>query len=144
MVVQAAALAALIGLSFPKYLDYLLHPLTCTPDQWCLDFRGLDFLISMTFLGPPALLLLVTSGLWRRPRRWPAVLPIVFDVALIGLVIYDAVSVARTRYDQNPPVLIQVIFLLVPAVASLTLLLPFLRRQADSLPPPSNRTNIPS
>jgi hypothetical protein len=60
MVVQAAALVALIGLSLPKYLDYLFHPITCTPEGWCIDLRGFDFLISATFLGPPALLLLIT------------------------------------------------------------------------------------
>lgn len=132
MLVQAAALVVLIGLSFPKYLDYLVHPITCTPGGWCIDLRGLDFEISATFLGPPALLLAVTSWLWRRPGRWPAVLPIVLDVVFIALVIYDATSVALTRHDQNPPVFVQVVLVLAPAVVSLTLLLLLLHRQARS------------
>ena len=144
MVVQAAALAVLIGQSIPQYLDYVLHPSTCTPDGWCMDLRGLEFELSVIFLGPPLLLLLVTSWLWRRPRRWPAVLPTLVDLAFIGLVIYDVVSAAQNRHDQNPPVLAQVVLVLFPAVASLTALLPLLRRQADSPPAPSNPTNIAS
>lgn len=103
MVVQAAALAVLIGESIPQYLDYVLHPSTCTPDGWCMDLRGLEFELSVIFLGPPLLLLLVTSWLWRRPRRWPAVLPTVVDIAFIGLVRLSRSESTRPKPTRSCP-----------------------------------------
>ena len=143
MLVQAGALVVLIGQTVPSYLDYRLHPMNCGPGPWCLDLRGLAFELSAVFLGPPALFLLVTAWLWRQPRRWPAAVPILVDVAFIGLVIYDAISVAQTGHDQDPPILVQVVLGLVPAAVTLALTLLVLRRKPGAAIPP-NPTNIAS
>src|SRR5713226_5482490 len=136
ILVQGGALIVVIGLAAPSYLDQLLHPLSCGPGQWCMDLRSLAFEFSALFLGPPALLLLVTAWLWRRPRKWPAALPLVLDMVLIGLVIYDAFMVAQSGHDEYPPILVQVVFGLVPAAASLALTLSVLKHHPGSALPP--------
>ncbi len=136
MLVQAGALVLLIGPAVPSYLDQQFHPMSCGPGPWCIDLRGLAFELSAVFLGPPALLLLVTAWLWRRPRKWPAALPLVLDVVLIGLVIYDAFIVAQSGFDDDPPILAQVVFGLVPAAVSLALTLAVLRPRSRSALPP--------
>jgi hypothetical protein len=143
MVVQAGGLVVVIGLAVPSYMDQQFHPMSCGPGPWCIDLRGLAFELSAVFLGPPALLLLVTAWLWRRPRKWPAVLPIVLDVVLIGLVIYDAFIVAQSGYDGDPPILAQVVFGLAPAAVGLALTLAVLRsRSTFALPPkPGNMSS---
>ena len=136
MLVQAGALVVVIGLAVPSYLDQQLHPISCGPGPWCIDLRGLAFELSAVFLGPPVLLLLVTAWLWRRPRKWPATFPLVLDVVLIGLVIYDAFIVAKGGYDEEPPILAQVFFGLVPAAVSLAVTLALLRSlRSTALPP---------
>lgn len=135
MLVQALALLVTVGLTIPSYLDYVLHPMSCRPDEWCMDLRSLPFLFAASFLGPPALLLLTTYWLWRRPRRWPAALPLLVDVAVIGVVLIDLIGFAQTR-SADPNIVIQVLLGLVPAVVSLTLILALLRRWDSSKPTP--------
>jgi hypothetical protein len=140
MLVQAGGLVVVIGLAVPSYLDQQFHPMSCGPGPWCIDLRGLAFELSAVFLGPPALLLLATAWLWRRPRKWPAALPLVLDVVLIGLVIYDASIVAQSGYDDDPPILAQVVFGLVPAAVGLALTFAVLRPRSTSTlaPKPGN------
>jgi hypothetical protein len=64
------------------------------------------------------------------------VLPIVLDVVLIGLVIYDAFIVAQSGYDGDPPILAQVVFGLAPAAVGLALTLAVLRSRSTSALPP--------
>src|SRR6202165_5441443 len=123
MLVQAGALVVVIGLAVPSYLDQQLHPISCGPGPWCIDLRGLAFELSAVSLGPPALLLLVTAWIWRLPRKWPAAIPMLLNVVLIVLVFYDPSIVAQRGYDDDPPILAQVVFGLVPAVAGLALTL---------------------
>ena len=91
-----------------------------------MDLRGLSFVLAALFLAPPALLLLTTYWLWRRPRRWPAVLPLLVDVAVIGVVLIDLIAFAQTR-SANPNIVVQVLLGLVPAVVSFTYVLTLLR-----------------
>jgi hypothetical protein len=130
--VQALCLLIVIGLEVPGELDYLFRPLVCRPDQWCLDFRGLPLLVALMVLGPPVLLLLATVWLWRRPRMWPAVLPLLVDAAIIGGVIVDLIGFARTR-TAEPNIAIQMLLGLLPAVLSLTLVLLLLRTRTATL-----------
>jgi hypothetical protein len=127
VVVQALGLLVIFGVTIPGYLDYLSHPMICKPSEWCLDFRGLPFLLAALFLGPPALILLLTAWLWRRPRRWPAVLPLLVDAAVIGFVLLNLVEFARTR-SLEPTGVAQMLLALIPAVVSLTLVIALLRR----------------
>jgi hypothetical protein len=142
MLVQAGALIVFIGQTVPSYLDYLLHPMICGPGPWCIDLRGLAFELSAVILGPPALFLVVTAWLWRQPRRWPAALPIVVDVAFISVVIYDAISVAQTGHDQYPSILAQAVLGLVPASVTLALTLLVLKRNPGAPIPPSPQTSL--
>jgi hypothetical protein len=144
---QALALLVVVGLTIPSYLDYQLHPLNCPPDQWCLDFRGLTFGLTAMSLGPPALLLLTTYWLWRRPRRWPAALPLLIDAAVIGVEVFDphliaeSMSFAINGRPAEPGftysyVAVQVLLMLLPAVVSLTLVLALLSRWNSKEPTP--------
>jgi hypothetical protein len=133
VLVQALALVAVIGFYVPSFLDYLLHPISCTPDLWCIDLRGGLFEASVAFLGPPSLLLLVAWWLWRRPRRWPAILPLIVDVAAIWVVTLDLIDFARTG-SAEPNILVQVLVVLLPAVVSLTLVLALLRLWSSRKP----------
>ena len=133
MLVQALALLVVVGVTIPGYLDYRLHPISCRPDEWCMDFRSLPFIYSALFLGPPALLLLTTYWLWRRPRRWPAVFPLLVDAAIIGVALVDLIAFAQVG-SAEPNIVLQVLMGLVPAVVSLTLILALLR-QWDSRKP---------
>jgi peptidoglycan/LPS O-acetylase OafA/YrhL len=126
--VQAAAFLVVIGLSIPSYVVYVLHPLSCTADLECLDLRGLEFVASVFFLGPPTVLLLAAYWLWRRPRRWPAVLPILADVAIIGVVFDDLVNYTKSG-SAHPDIGLQILVGLLPAVVSLALVLALVRRQ---------------
>jgi hypothetical protein len=130
LLVQGLALLVVIGEAAPSFLDQLFHAPKCEPNQMCIDLRGLFFELSVVFLGPPALLLFATAWIWRRPRTWPAAVPLVLDVVLIGLVISDVFTVARSGYDEFPPILVQVLLGLVPAAVSLALTLLVLRRAA--------------
>jgi hypothetical protein len=127
VLVQALALLVVVGFTIPGYLDYRLHPISCRPDEWCMDFRSLPFIYSAVFLGPPALLLLTTYWLWRRPRRWPAAFPLLVDAAIIGVALVDLIAFAQVG-SAEPNIFLQVLMGLVPAVVSLTLILALLRR----------------
>ena len=127
VLVQALALLLVVGFTIPGYLDYRLHPMSCRPDEWCMDFRSLPFIYSAVFLGPPALLLLTTYWLWRRPRRWPAAFPLLVDAAIIGVALVDLIAFAQVG-SAEPNIVLQVLMGLVPAVVSLTLILALLRR----------------
>jgi hypothetical protein len=131
VLVQAAALLAVIGMTVPSYFEYLTRPPNCTPEMLCIDLRGLPFEVSATFLGPPVLMLVAAFWLWRRPRRWPAVLPIVVDVAVITVVLVDIVDFVRTG-SQDPNIVVQVLLGLVPALVSLILAALLLRPSSQN------------
>jgi hypothetical protein len=122
---QALCLLVVIGLTVPDFLDYLFHPLVCTSDLGCLDLRGLPFVVTAFFLGPLTLLLLVTCWIWRRPRVWPAILPLLVDVVIISIVLDDLYLFAKTK-SMEPNIVLQLLFGLVPALVSLTLVLTLL------------------
>ena len=151
MLVQSLALLVVIGLTIPSYLDFLFRPLGC---QSCWDFRGywdfrgFWFILAALFLGPPALLLLATYWLWRRPRRWPAVLPLLVDVAIIGTVLIELVGYIQTR-SLEPMIVVAttqalsrelvvpaVLGMVLPAVVSLALILALLWRWDSGKPTP--------
>jgi hypothetical protein len=123
LIVQACALVVFIARAVPSFADYLLHPLQCSSNVLCIDLRGLDFEFSALFLGPPAILLLVTAWLWRRPRSRPAAVPLVLGVVLMGLVVYDAFTVAQSGHDQHPSIAYQIVLGLLPAAVSVALTL---------------------
>ena len=129
--VQALALAAVVGMNLPGYLDHLFHPLTCRTGVVCIDLRGLDFTLATVFLGPPTALLLASVLLWNRPRKWPSALPLLVDVAIIGIVLIDLVAFAQTGF-ANPNIAVQVLLGLVPAAVTLILVLALLRRWGSS------------
>ncbi|HEV2036332.1 MAG TPA: hypothetical protein VGU71_19435 [Candidatus Dormibacteraeota bacterium] len=135
VLVQALAMLVVIGLTIPSFLDYLFHPIRCTGGELCLDLRGLSFVGSVAFLGLPALLLLATYWLWRRPRRSPAVLPLLIDVAAIAVVTVDLIEFARTG-SAEPNILVQLLVVLLPAIISLTLVLELLSRWNSKEPTP--------
>jgi drug/metabolite transporter (DMT)-like permease len=124
---QALALLVVIGLTVPDFLNYLLHPISCRPDSMCLDLRDIPFAASVAFLGPPIVVLLASYWLWRRPRKWPAVLPLLIDAAAIAVVAADLIGFARTG-SAEPNILVQVLLVLLPAVVSLTVVLNLLVR----------------
>jgi hypothetical protein len=128
VLLQAAAFLVVIGLAIPSEVDYVLHPMRCIPDQLCLDFRNVQFVESVFFLGPPTVLLLAVYWLWRRPRRWHAALPILADVAIIGVVLIDVVDYAKSG-SAHPDIGLQILVGLIPAVVSFTLVLAVVRRQ---------------
>jgi hypothetical protein len=128
LLLQAAAFLVVIALTIPSYVDYVLHPMSCTPDLWCLDLRGLSFVASVFFLGPPTILLLAAYWLWRRPRRWHAALPLLTDVAIIVVVLIDIVDYAKSG-SAEPNIGAQVLVGFMPAVVSLILVLALVRRQ---------------
>jgi hypothetical protein len=127
VLLQAAAFLVVIGLAIPSEVDYLLHPITCTSDLGCLDLRDFEFFGSVAFLGPPTALFLAAYWLWRRPRRWPAALPILADVAIIWVVLIDVVDYGKSG-SAHPDIGLQILVGLLPAVVSLALILALLRR----------------
>jgi hypothetical protein len=110
LLAQALGLLLVVGLTVPGYL-------------------------AAVYLGPLALALLVTAWLWRRPRRWPAVLPLVIDAAVVGFVLLNLVAFARTG-GLEPTGFVQMLLALVPAVVSLTLVIALLRRWDSRKPTP--------
>jgi len=130
VLVQAVALLVVIGLAVPSFVDHLVHPISCKADLMCLDLRGFSFEASVAFLGLPTLLLLATYWLWRRPRRWPAVLPLLVDIAAIAFVGADLITFAAAG-SAEPNILVQVLMILLPAMISLTLVVGLLRRRGS-------------
>ena len=147
VLVQAVALLVVVGLAVPSYADFLFRPLHCTQGQWCLDFRGLSFGLTTVSLGPLALLLFATYWLWRRPRRWPAAIPLLVGVVVIGSeilnshLIADAMSFATSGRSTEPPLIyayaaIQLVLIFIPAVLTVTLVFQLLRRWGSRQSPP--------
>jgi sulfur carrier protein len=139
VLVQAVALLVVIGLAIPSYLDFLSSPQSCAPGQFCLDFRGSTLEFTAVTLGPPALVLLTTYWLWRRPRKWLAAITILIDAAVIAVEVFDprliaeAMSFARNGQPTDPTfiasyVAVQVLLMFIPAVVSLILVLALLRQ----------------
>jgi hypothetical protein len=60
-------------------------------------------------------------------------------MVLIGLVIYDASIVAQSGNEEDPPILAQVVFGLVPAAVCLVLTLAVLTTRSTSALPPKPR-----
>ena len=121
LLVQAAGLLALIALTFPDWLDGYLHPHVCTPDQWCMDFRGLAFDLLAIFLGPVIVVLLILARRWQGPRLWPLALVVLIDAAAIVLTADVIINELHARTDSIPPVASAPPLLLLPALATLVL-----------------------
>jgi hypothetical protein len=116
---QAAGLLALIAMTVPDWIDYLLHPYA--PCGLCLDLRGLPFFLAATFLGPVIVLLLILSWRWRGPRSWPLALVALVDAAAIFLTADVTIGFFYSRTDSIPPFASAPPLLLLPALATLTL-----------------------
>ena len=139
MAAQALLLVVCIGFELPGFVDYLTRPLDCAPDAWCLDFRGLGFLASAMFLGPPALVLLVADWLWRGPRLWPALVVVVVDVVAIGFILWGVVAAATGHWatdgNGSPSISLWTALVLIPAVVTMLLLITPLRRRDHGVAP---------
>jgi thiazole synthase/sulfur carrier protein len=154
VLVQAVALLVVVGLAVPSYLDFLFRPLYCAQGQWCLDFRGLALGLTTASLGPPALLLFATYWLWRRPRKWPAAIPLVVGVIVIGSevvnphLIADAMSFATGGRSTEPPLIyayaaVQLVLIFIPAVLTSTLVVQLLRQWGSRQAPPGAVSSTP-
>jgi hypothetical protein len=73
---QVGGMLATIGLTVPDFIDYQTRALEC---GWCFDFRGAPFALSLTFLGPVILVLLLVAWRWRGPRLWPLTIVALID-----------------------------------------------------------------
>ena len=139
MAAQALLLVVCIGFELPRYVDYLTRPLDCAPGAWCLDFRGLGFLVSAMFLGPPALVLLIADLLWRGTRLWPAVVVVVVDVVAIGFMLWGVVAATTGHWATDgygsPSISLWTAFVLIPAVVTILLLIALLRRRDSGVAP---------
>lgn len=128
---QALCMLGFLATLLPEFLDHLFRPLICPANEWCMDFRGLTFLVYAIVLVPLAALLLGAAWLLRKRRRWPAILPIAVDVfillAAVSLVFFPS-------HWPGPSVVGQVLLLLVPAIGSLTVVITMLRRSLSSGP----------
>jgi len=124
---QALCMIAFLATLLPGYLDYVLRPLHCPANQWCLDFRGFTFGIYAVVLVPLAALLVAAAWMWRKRRVWPAILPIAVDMFIllagVSLVIYPSNSPG-----PSPSVVGQVLLLLAPAIGSLVVVIAMLKR----------------
>ncbi len=118
---QAVGLLALIALTFPDWLDQYVHPSVCTPDQWCMDLRGLAFDLAAVFLGPVIVVLLVLAWRWRGPRLWPLAVVVLLDAAAIFLTVDSILNDIHNRSSSIPPVASAPPLLLLPALATLVL-----------------------
>lgn len=121
LLLQAVGLLALIALAFPDWLDGRLHPYTCTPNELCIDLRGLAFELSAVFLGPVIVVLLILAWRWRGPRLWPLAIVILLDAAAIFLTVDSILNDLHNRTDQVPPLASAPPLLLLPALATLVL-----------------------
>jgi hypothetical protein len=122
MAIQVAGIAAAILLALPGFIDWLVRPLVCT--GWCLDLRGLDFIVWAVFFTPPAAVLLGAIALLSEGRIWPAWLALGVDLAVLGTVAYAMVAGGGVRSYGETPIVFQVLqVLLVSIPASITLVL---------------------
>jgi hypothetical protein len=120
-VLQAVGLLGLIALAFPDWLDGYFHPHVCTPDQWCMDFRGLAFNLLAIFLGPVIVVLLILARWWHGPRLWPLWIVVLLDAAAIFFTADSILNDLYTRTNSIPPVASAPPLLLLPALATLVL-----------------------
>jgi hypothetical protein len=120
-VLQAVGLLALIALTFPDWLDQYVHPSACTPDQWCMDLRGLSFDLLAIFLGPVIVVLLILARWWRGPRLWPLGIVVLIDAAAIFFSFDSIINDLQARASSIPPVASAPPLLLLPALATLAL-----------------------
>ena len=119
---------AFLATLLPGYLDYLLRPLNCPANQWCLDFRGFTFGIYAVVLVPLAGLLVAAAWLWRKRRTWPVILPIGVDLFIL-LAALSLVLFPSNTLGPSPSVAGQVLLLLAPAIGSLVLAIAMLKRR---------------
>jgi len=119
---------AFLATLLPGYLDYLLRPLNCPANQWCLDFRGFTFGIDAVVLVPLAGLLVAAAWLWRKRRTWPVILPIGVDLFIL-LAALSLVLFPSNTLGPSPSVAGQVLLLLAPAIGSLVLAIAMLKRR---------------
>ena len=124
---------AFLATLLPGYLDYLLRPLNCPANQWCLDFRGFTFGIYAVVLVPLAGLLVAAAWLWRKRRTWPVILPIGVDLFILLAAIYLVLFPSNTL-GPSPSVAGQVLLLLAPAIGSLVLAIAMLKRRFSDRP----------
>lgn len=117
LLLQAAGLVATIAFTVPTWIDSF-RPLEC---GWCIDLRGLTFVLSAIFLGPIIAVLLILAWQWRGPRRWPLALVAVFDLAAIFLTAVITIGAFYNRTDSIPPLASAPALLLLPALATLAL-----------------------
>jgi hypothetical protein len=125
ILLQAIGLLGIIALTFPDWLDGHLRPYASC--GFCLDLRGLAFVVAATFLGPIIVLLLVMAWRWRGPRRWPLAIVGVVDAAAIFATAAATVSFVHYRSDSIPPYASAPSFLLLPALVTLALGVSLLR-----------------
>lgn len=130
VLVQALVLIVVIGSTIPDWF----RPLTCRPELPCWDVPGVWLILAVTFLGPPAVLLLATFWLWRRPRRWPVALPLLVDVAVIGLGSIELAAEIQRPTQLN--LVLALLAMLLTAVVSLSLIVAVLLRWDSGKPRP--------
>jgi len=118
---QAIGLSVLIALTLPDWLDHYVHPYACTPDQWCMDLRGLSFDLLAIFLGPVIVVLLILTRWWRGPRLWPLGIVVLLDAAAIFFTADTIINDLHARASSIPPVASAPPLLLLPALATLAL-----------------------
>jgi hypothetical protein len=124
---------AFLATLLPGYLDYLLRPLSCPANQWCLDFRGFTFGVYALVLVPLAALLATTAWLWRKRHFWPAIFPIGVDLFILlgetSLVLFPSGTLG-----PSPSVAGKVLLLLAPAIGSLVVVVAMLKRGFSGRP----------
>jgi hypothetical protein len=118
LVLQAAGMLATIALTVPDFIDYQTRPLEC---GWCFDFRGAPFEVSLTFLGPVIVVLLLLAWRWRGPRLWPLAIVAVIDVLAVAVAVGMIFPLVFARSDLVPPAASAGPLLLLPAIATLAL-----------------------
>jgi hypothetical protein len=115
---QVGGMLATIGLTVPDFIDYQTRALEC---GWCFDFRGAPFALSLTFLGPVILVLLLVAWRWRGPRLWPLTIVALIDALAIVWSVGVIIPLVFTRSDIVPPAASAAPLLLLPAIATLAL-----------------------
>src|SRR5712692_6709032 len=118
LLLQAVGMLATIALTVPDFIAYQTRPLEC---GWCLDFRGIPFGVSVTFLGPVIVVLLLLAWRWRGPRLWPLAIVAVIDVLAVVVALGMIFPLVFTRTDLVPPAASAGPLLLLPAIATLAL-----------------------
>jgi hypothetical protein len=123
LMVQVVAIVVAIMLASPDYIDRLVRPTICT---FCLDLRGLAFVLWVVFFTPAVLVLTAVAWALRPGRIWPSWLALAVDLVVLGLIAYSVLLVATGHggtSDYAPPLvqLLQAVLVFVPNLASLLL-----------------------